>query len=316
MKTLQSPTPFARIGTRGSPLALAQAQLVRRLLARAHGVAEDDIAISVISTGGDRSQASNASLTEIGGKGLFTKEIDEAMLAGDVDIGVHSSKDVATAMPAGLRLAAFLEREDVRDAFMSVKVQSLDHLGERARFGTSSIRRAAQVLRVRPDLEIVPFRGNVGTRLQKLLDGVADATMLAMAGLNRLGEGHRATAALDPEIFMPAPAQGAIGLAVREGDARMAELVAALDHAPTHAAISAERAMLAILDGSCRTPVGALSGGTDGRLTLRGQILSLDGKDCFESAASGSDPLEIGRKVGEDLVAQAGSDWLAQWTRR
>jgi hydroxymethylbilane synthase len=310
---LQSPAPFARIGTRGSPLALAQARLLRRLLGAAHGVAEDDIAIEVISTGGDRSQASNASLTEIGGKGLFTKEIDEAMLAGRIDIGVHSSKDVATRLPEGIMLAAFLEREDVRDAFMSVKVQSLDHLAERARFGTSSIRRAAQVLRVRPDLEIVPFRGNVGTRLQKLLDGVADATMLAMAGLNRLGEGHRATALLDPEIFMPAPAQGAIGLAVRSDDARMAGLVEALDHAPTHTTITAERAMLAVLDGSCRTPVGALSRLDNGSLTLKGQILSLDGKTAFDSAATGTDPESLGRQVGEDLIAQAGTEWLAQW---
>jgi hydroxymethylbilane synthase len=310
---LQSPAPFARIGTRGSPLALAQARLLRRLLGAAHGVAEDDIAIEVISTGGDRSQASNASLTEIGGKGLFTKEIDEAMLAGRIDIGVHSSKDVATRLPEGIMLAAFLEREDVRDAFLSVKVQSLDHLAERARFGTSSIRRAAQVLRVRPDLEIVPFRGNVGTRLQKLLDGVADATMLAMAGLNRLGEGHRATALLDPEIFMPAPAQGAIGLAVRSDDARMAGLVEALDHAPTHTTITAERAMLAVLDGSCRTPVGALSRLDNGSLTLKGQILSLDGKTAFYSAATGTDPESLGRQVGEDLIAQAGTEWLAQW---
>ena len=310
---MQSPAPFARIGTRGSPLALAQARLVRRLLSEAHGVSEDDITIEVISTGGDRSQASNASLIEIGGKGLFTKEIDEAMLAGRVDIGVHSSKDVATRLPDGISLVAFLEREDVRDAFMSVKVQSLDHLAERAKFGTSSIRRAAQVLRVRPDLEIVPFRGNVGTRLQKLVDGVADATLLAMAGLNRLGEGHRATALLDPEIFMPAPAQGAIGLAVREDDARMAGLVAALDHAPTHTAITAERAMLAVLDGSCRTPVGALSQPDGNKLTLKGQILSLDGGTAFDSAASGSDPEALGRKVGEDLIAQAGTEWLAQW---
>ncbi|HTO27879.1 MAG TPA: hydroxymethylbilane synthase [Devosia sp.] len=310
---MQSPAPFARIGTRGSPLALAQARLVRRLLAAAHGVAEDDIAIEVISTGGDRSQASNASLVEIGGKGLFTKEIDEAMLSGRVDIGVHSSKDVATRLPEGISLVAFLEREDVRDAFMSVKVQSLDHLAERARFGTSSIRRAAQVLRVRPDLEIVPFRGNVGTRLQKLLDGVADATMLAMAGLNRLGEGHRATALLDPEIFMPAPAQGAIGIAVRSDDSRMAGIVAALDHTPTHVAISAERAMLAVLDGSCRTPVGALSRLDGQTLVLKGQILSLDGKTAFDSVASGTDPVLIGRQVGEDLIAQAGTDWLAQW---
>jgi hydroxymethylbilane synthase len=310
---LQSSAPFARIGTRGSPLALAQARLVRKLLSEAHGVPEDDIVISVISTGGDRSQASNASLTEIGGKGLFTKEIDEAMLAGLIDIGVHSSKDVATRLPEGIALAAFLEREDVRDAFMSVTVQGLDYLPEGAKFGTSSIRRAAQVLRQRPDLEIVPFRGNVGTRLQKLLDGVADATMLAVAGLNRLGEGHRATALLDPEIFMPAPAQGAIGLAVRPSDTRIADLVAVLDHAPTHTSIAAERAMLAVLDGSCRTPVGALSRLEGGSLTLRGQILSLDGKTAFESAATGSDPVALGKKVGDDLIAQAGTEWLAQW---
>ena len=311
-----STTPFARIGTRGSPLALAQARLVRRLLAQTHGVPEDDIAIEVISTGGDRSQASNASLIEIGGKGLFTKEIDEAMLAGRVDIGVHSSKDVATRLPEGIDLVAFLEREDVRDAFISVKVRSLDHLAERARFGTSSIRRAAQVLRQRPDLEIVPFRGNVGTRLQKLLDGVADATLLAMAGLNRLGEGHRATALLDPDIFMPAPAQGAIGIAVRSGDRRMADLVAPLDHAPTRIAITAERAMLAVLDGSCRTPVGALSRLDGTTLTLKGQILSLDGRTAFDSAATGTDPLALGQQIGNDLVAQAGTEWLAQWAAR
>ena len=313
---MQSPAPFARIGTRGSPLALAQARLVRRLLSEAHGVSEDDIAIEVISTGGDRSQASNASLTEIGGKGLFTKEIDEAMLAGRVDIGVHSSKDVATRLPDGIKLVAFLEREDVRDAFLSVKARDIDYLPERGKFGTSSIRRAAQVLRVRPDLTIVPFRGNVGTRLQKLLDGVADGTMLAMAGLNRLGEGHRATALLDPEIFMPAPAQGAIGLAVRSDDARMADLVAALDHEPTHKAILAERAMLAVLDGSCRTPVGALTRLDGATLTLKGQILSLDGRTTFDSAATGSDPEALGRQVGDDLIAQAGTDWLAQWAQR
>ena len=310
---MQSTTPFARIGTRGSPLALTQARLVRGLLAQAHGISEDDIAIEVISTGGDRSQSSNASLVEIGGKGLFTKEIDDAMLAGRVDIGVHSSKDVATRMADGLALVAFLAREDVRDAFMSVTVQSLDHLPERAKFGTSSIRRAAQVLRVRPDLQIVPFRGNVGTRLQKLLDGVADATMLAIAGLNRLGEGHRATALLDPEVFMPAPAQGAIGIAVRSDDSRMADIVAALDHAPTHATITAERAMLAVLDGSCRTPVGVLTRLDSGVLTLKGQILSLDGKTAFDSAATGTDPETVGREVGADLIAQAGTEWLAQW---
>ncbi len=306
---MQSPTPFARIGTRGSPLALAQARLVRQLLANAHGVAEDDIAIEVFSTGGDRSQSENTTLSDIGGKGVFTKEIDEALLAGTIDIGVHSSKDVATGLPPGMALAAFLEREDISDAFLSVTVKSLDHLPEGARFGTSSIRRAAQVLRLRPDLQIVPFRGNVHTRMQKLLDGVADATLLALAGLNRLGEAHRATAILDTDNFMPAPAQGAIGIAIREGDQRFAEIVAPLDHAQTHAAITAERTMLAVLDGSCRTPVGALSGRNGDMLTLRGEILSLDGQTSFRAEASGSDARDLGERVGRDLLAQAGPNW-------
>jgi hydroxymethylbilane synthase len=312
---MQSSLPFARIGTRGSPLALAQARLVRELLCHAHGVAEDRIEIEVFSTGGDRSQAENTTLSDIGGKGVFTKEIDEALLAGRIDLGVHSSKDVATGLPPGMVLAAFLEREDVRDAFLSVSVRGMDNLPEGARFGTSSIRRAAQALRLRPDLRIVPFRGNVHTRLQKLLDGVADATLLAMAGLNRLGEAHRATAILDPEDFMPAPAQGAIGIAIRDGDQRLAEIVAPLDHAPTHAAIAAERAMLAVLDGSCRTPVGALSGVSGGRLTLKGEILSLDGQVSFRAEGQDDDPLRLGEQVGRDLLAQAGPDFLKGWDR-
>ena len=311
---MQSSLPFARIGTRGSPLALAQARLVRELLAQAHGVAEDRIEIEVFSTGGDRSQAENTTLSDIGGKGVFTKEIDEALLAGRIDLGVHSSKDVATGLPAGMVLAAFLEREDVRDAFLSVSVKGIDNLPAGARFGTSSIRRAAQALRLRPDLRIVPFRGNVHTRLQKLLDGVADATLLALAGLNRLDEAHRATSILDPEQFMPAPAQGAIGIAIREGDQRLAEIVAPLDHAPTHTAIAAERAMLAVLDGSCRTPVGALSGTSGSLLTLKGEILSLDGQTSFRAEAQGSDARQLGETVGRDLLAQAGPDFLAGWS--
>ena len=312
---MQSSLPFARIGTRGSPLALAQARLVRELLAQAHGVAEDRIDIEVFSTGGDRSQAENTTLSDIGGKGVFTKEIDEALLAGRIDLGVHSSKDVATGLPPGMVLAAFLEREDVRDAFLSVSVKNIDNLPKGARFGTSSIRRAAQALRLRPDLRIVPFRGNVHTRLQKLLDGVADATLLALAGLNRLGEAHRATAILDADAFMPAPAQGAIGIAIREGDERLAEIVAPLDHAPTHAAIAAERTMLAVLDGSCRTPVGALSGTSGTLLTLKGEILSLDGQTSFQAEAQGNDPRQLGEQVGRSLLAQAGPDFLAGWSR-
>jgi hydroxymethylbilane synthase len=310
---MQSPTPFARIGTRGSPLALTQAKLVRELLAKAHGVGEDSIFIEIFSTSGDRSQVDNIRVATIGGKGVFTKEIDEALLAGRIDVGVHSSKDVATALPDGMRMAAFLEREDVRDAFLSLSAREIDHLPEGARFGTSSIRRAAQAKRLRPDLRIVPFRGNVHTRLQKLTDGVADATLLALAGLNRLGEAHRATAILDTEHFMPAPAQGAIGIAIRADDERMAELVAPLDHAPTHQAILAERAMLAILDGSCRTPVGALSRLDGNQLSLKGEILSLDGQTSFHAAAEGTDALALGELVGRELVKQAGPDWFEQW---
>jgi hydroxymethylbilane synthase len=314
---LQSQPPFARIGTRGSPLALVQARLVRTLLAEAHGVDPESIAIEVISTGGDRSQQSNASLTEIGGKGLFTKEIDQALLAGVVDIGVHSSKDVATLLPAGIALAAFLEREDVRDAYMSVTAPSIDALPPGARFGTSSIRRAAQVLRLRPDLTIVPFRGNVDTRLQKLADGVADATMLAVAGLNRLGQAHRITAFLDPQLFMPAPAQGAIGIAVRSGDTRFADIVAPLDHLPTHRCILGERAMLRVLDGSCRTPVGVLSSLVGDALVLRGEIISLDGQSTFVHSVSG--PAEhadaLGAALGQKLLDRAGTDFLAQWAQ-
>ena len=309
--------PFARIGTRGSPLALVQARLVRKLLAEAHDVHPESIVIEVISTGGDRTQQSNASLTEIGGKGLFTKEIDQALLEGAIDIGVHSSKDVATLLPRGIVLAAFLEREDVRDAFISVIARGIADLPPGAKFGTSSIRRAAQVLRLRPDLVIVPFRGNVDTRLQKLSDGVADATMLAVAGLNRLGQGHRIAAYLDPEHFMPAPAQGAIGIAIRANDPRFAELVAPLDHRPTHWGIAAERAMLRVLDGSCRTPVGALSSLAGDELTLKGEIISLDGQATFADAVTG--PVEtaeaLGAALGQKLLDRAGTDFLAQWAQ-
>jgi hydroxymethylbilane synthase len=314
---LQSQPPFARIGTRGSPLALMQARLVRSLLSQAHQVDPERIEIEVISTGGDRSQQSNASLTEIGGKGLFTKEIDQALLDGVVDIGVHSSKDVATRLPPGIALAAFLEREDVRDAFMSVTAKSIEDLQPGAKFGTSSIRRAAQVLRLRPDLVIVPFRGNVDTRLQKLADGVADATMLAVAGLNRLGKADRITAFLDPQQFMPAPAQGAIGIAVRSDDPRFAAIVAPLDHQQTHRNIVAERAMLRVLDGSCRTPVGVLSSLDGETLTLQGEIISLDGQATFADSVSA--PAEhadaLGAALGHRLLELAGTEFLAQWAQ-
>lgn len=295
---------------------MAQAEETRALLARAHGIAPERIEIVPFVSTGDRLK--DRPLSEVGGKGLFTKEIDAALLAGDVDIGVHSTKDVATTLPEGMAIPAFLEREDVRDAFISLVARGIDYLPEGARFGTSSIRRAAQVLRLRPDLEIVPFRGNVQTRLKKLMDGVASATLLAMAGLKRVGEDHRVTAVLDPEQFMPAPAQGAIALAVRTDDARARELVAPLDHKPTHMAITAERAMLKVLDGSCRTPVGALSRIEAGRLTLRGEILSLDGQTTVEEEVTGdaAEAQALGAALGQKLIEIAGPDFLARWSGR
>lgn len=307
---MQSPAPFLKIGTRGSPLALFQARLVQTLLAKAHGVAPEAIEIVVISTSGDRIQ--DRPLSEVGGKGLFTKEIEAALLDGTVDLGVHSTKDVATVLPEGLVLPVFLEREDVRDAFVSIQYETVDALPQGARFGTSSLRRAAQLKRYRPDLEIVPFRGNVDTRLQKLADGVADATMLASAGLNRLGKADRARSLLDPEKFPPAPAQGAIGLEIRADDARSAVLIAPLGHAPTTVKVTAERAFLRKLDGSCRTPIGAFSRLDGDRLTLLGQILSPDGTRCFSATTAGpaADADALGWALGQSLLDEAGADFL------
>ena len=302
-------TPFLRIGTRGSMLALAQAHLTRRLLAEAHQVAEDRIDIRVISTSGDR--ITDRPLSEVGGKGLFSKEIEAALAASEVDLGVHSSKDLASHLPDGLVLAAFLEREDVRDAFVSLKYRSLDDLPQGAKLGSSSIRRAAQMLRARPDFEIVPFRGNVDTRLNKLEAGIADATLLAAAGLNRLGKSDRITALLDPNQFLPAPAQGAIGIEIRAGDTRTRDLVAVLNHAPTAMAIAAERGLLGTLDGSCRTPIGAFTEWNGASVTLVAEILSPDGREWYRDSETGpaTDAAAIGARLGRKLLADAGPDF-------
>lgn len=304
--------PFLRIGTRGSPLALAQAHLVRRLLAAAHGVDEAEIAVETITTSGDRLK--EAPLSEVGGKGLFSKEIEEALRAGRIDIGVHSSKDLATTLPAGLFLSAVLEREDVRDAFVSLKYPALEAMPEGGRFGTSSIRRAAQMRRRRPDLEIVPFRGNVDTRLRKLGDGIADATLLAAAGLNRLGRQREITAFLDPRDFPPAPAQGAIGIECREDDARTIGIVAPLDHPATATAIAAERAMLAELDGSCRTAIGVVTALSGGTISLNGEVLSPDGSRFVEASHSGpaNEAAAMGAELGRKLRALAGPRLMAE----
>ena len=305
-----STSPLVRIGTRGSPLALRQAELVRTRLAAAHDVSPEAIEIVVISTGGDRIQ--DRPLSQLGGKGMFTKEIEEALLSGAVDVGVHSSKDVAAVLPDGLVLPVFLEREDVRDAFVSLTAASLDALPRGARLGTSSLRRAAQMKRHRPDLEIVPFRGNVDTRLDKLSRGLADATLLAAAGLSRLGRLDRVTAYLDPKMFPTAPAQGAIGLEIRDGDARVRELVAPLDDAATTAAVIAERAFLRRLDGSCRTPIGAYSEREGDTLTLYGEILSPDGTERHAGTVSGAagNAAVLGDELGRRLVAEAGPDFF------
>jgi hydroxymethylbilane synthase len=310
---LQSAAPFLRIGTRGSPLALAQANLVARLLSERHGVPVEDIAINVITTSGDR--LTDRPLSEAGGKGLFSKEIEAAILAGDVDLGVHSSKDMATVLPDGLVLSTFLQREDVRDAFVSLQYVSLAEMPAGSRLGTSSIRRAAQMLRERPDIEIVPFRGNVDTRLGKLEQGIADATLLAAAGLNRLGKSSHIRSYIDPRRFPPAPAQGAIGLEHRIDDARTAALVAPLDHAPTSIAIAAERALLGELDGSCRTPIGAFTELNETSCTLHGEILSADGTEAFVASISGTpaDARALGSELGRKLLGLAGPDFVKRF---
>jgi len=285
---------------------------VRRLLAASHGVDEAEIAVQVISTSGDRLK--EAPLSEVGGKGLFSKEIEEALAEGRIDVGVHSAKDLATILPDGLILPVFLEREDIRDAFVSLTADTLDDLPRGARFGTSSIRRAAQIRRHRPDLEIVPFRGNVDTRLRKLADGIADATLLAVAGLNRLGRAEEIRSVLDPAWFPPAPAQGAIAIECRESDGRAIELVAALDHAPTATAVAAERAMLRELDGSCRTAIGVVTDLTGSRIAMKGEVLSPDGDAWVEDETDGlaADAAAVGAELGRSLRARAGPDLMAR----
>jgi hydroxymethylbilane synthase len=306
---LQS-SPFLRIGSRGSMLALVQARLVRRRLAEAHGVPESEIEIRTITTSGDTLK--DAPLSEVGGKGLFSKEIEAALETGEIDLGVHSSKDMATRLPNGLVLAAFLEREDIRDAFVSLTATTVEELPQGAKLGSSSLRRASQMLRARPDLTIVPFRANVDTRLRKLADGVADATLLAVAGLNRLGRQGEITSYLDPELFPPAPAQGAIGLEIRADDRRTADLIKPLDHTPTAISVHAERALLAALDGSCRTAIGAFSRLKGNTLYLKGEILSPDGQLAVVGEHSGpvAAPETVGHELGQILRDKAGSDFF------
>ena len=301
-----------RIGTRGSPLALAQAEEVRARLVATSGRRPDAFEIVVIRTTGDRIQ--DRPLAEAGGKGLFTKEIEEALIAGSIDLAVHSMKDMPTSLPSGLVITAVLPREDVRDAFISRRATRFADLPRGAVVGTSSLRRAAQVRRRRPDLQVVPFRGNVDTRLRKLADGVADATFLAVAGLNRLGRAREITAAIDPADMLPAVAQGAVGVEVRSGDEETRHLLAPLNDEATALRIAAERAFLARLEGSCRTPIAALAELASGTLVVRGEILLPDGSQAYAGERRGTpaQALGLGEALAEDLLAKAGPEFFTR----
>ncbi|NIJ34528.1 hydroxymethylbilane synthase [Sphingomonas oligoaromativorans] len=295
---MDMPSRPLRLGTRGSPLALTQARMVAAALCAAHGWPREAVDIHAVRTTGDRVQ--DRPLAEIGGKALWTKELDRALLDGEIDFAVHSMKDVETIRPAAIRIAAMLPRADVRDRL--VGAESVAALPRNARIGTSSPRRAAQLRHLRPDLAIVPFRGNVDTRLRKLADGEAEATLLAAAGLDRLERpeiGH----AIPIDILLPAPAQGAVGIEARADDAATLALLAAIDHAETHVCVLAERAFLAALGADCHSPVGALAVIADGTLTIRAEILSEDGALRVGGEASGENAAD--GTLADRLLAEA-----------
>jgi hydroxymethylbilane synthase len=295
-----------RIGTRGSPLALVQARGVRARLVAALGLGEEAFELIVIRTTGDAIQ--DRSLAEEGGKGLFTKEIEEALLDGRIDFAVHSAKDMPTVLPAGLMMAACLEREDARDVFISRKAGSIAELPQGATLGTTAPRRQAIAKRARPDLRIVPLRGNVETRLRKLDDGEVDATILALAGLKRLGLAERATKIMSAEEFVPAAGQGAIGIETRQDDTRTRELLARVDHADTATAVACERAFLAELDGTCKTPIAGHATLSGGVLQFHGLIAKPDGSAAHETVVAGGrdNAITIGADAARALRQYAG----------
>ena len=305
-----------KLGTRGSPLALAQAHETRRRLSRVHDLPEEAFEIVVIKTTGDEASLidTDTPLKALGGKGLFTREIEQALLDGGIDIAIHSMKDMPVLQPEGLIIDCYLPREDVRDAFVSPGFKRLADLPEGAKVGSSSLRRRAQILVAHPHLRVVEFRGNVQTRLKKLENGVAACTFLAMAGLNRLGCAKVATAAIAPEEMLPAVAQGAIGIERRADDSRAARMLAAIHDARTGQRLVCERAFLAALDGSCETPIAGLSELTGGSLRLRGEVLRPDGSESLtdDRSAPVEDGAELGRAMAADLLKRAGPgffDW-------
>ena len=311
--TLHLPTPDEtfKIGTRGSPLALAQAHETRDRLMAAFDLPEEAFEICVIKVMGDTIQ--DRALREIGGKGLFTREIEEALLDGSIDIAVHSMKDMPVEQPGGLVLETYLPREDVRDAFISFGASGLSDLDQGATVGTSSLRRKAQLLARRPDLNVVEFRGNVQTRMKKLNDGVATATFLAMAGLNRLGMDDVPKSPIEPEDILPAVAQGAIGIERRIADPRAADMLEAIHDVPTGQRLASERAFLAALDGSCETPIAGLAEIQGSDLRLRGEILREDGSEVLsdEATAPIEDGAEMGREMAKRLLSRAGPGFFS-----
>lgn len=309
---LPTPENPLRIGTRGSPLAMAQAYETRARLAAAFEIPQAAFEIVVIKVTGDVIQ--DRPLKDIGGKGLFTREIEDDLLAGKIDIAVHSMKDMPTVQPGGLLLDTYLPREDPRDAFVAPTLSALDQLAQGAVVGTSSLRRRAQLLHQRPDLRVVEFRGNVQTRLKKLADGVAECTFLAVAGLNRLGMQHVPATPIDDTLMLPAVAQGAIGIERRAGDIDTEAMLAAIHDTPTGQRLAAERAFLLTLDGSCETPIAGLATLDGDTLHLRGEVLRPDGSEALSGERSG--PISEGGLMGvdlaQDLLAQAGPgffDW-------
>ncbi len=312
IQNLPTPQNPLNIGTRGSPLALAQAYETRERLAKAFDLPFDAFEIVVIKTTGDK--IIDRPLKEIGGKGLFTREIEDDMLAGKIDIAVHSMKDMPTLQPEGLILDTYLPREDVRDAFISPRASGLAELAQGTVVGTSSLRRKAQLKLRRPDLEVVEFRGNMQTRLLKLDQGVAEATFLAMAGLNRLKMDHVPKTAIEVETMLPAVAQGAIGIERRVNDTRMADMLAAIHDGPTGQRLAAERSFLASLDGSCETPIAGLAVLEGSDIWLRGEVLRPDGSEAIDDAVRCpiEDGAAAGREMALKMLAQAGEgffDW-------
>lgn len=300
-----------RIGTRGSPLALAQAKEVKTKLIAVFPEITETAEIVIIKTTGD--MILDRALADVGGKGLFTKEIDDAMLDGRIDLAVHSMKDVPTWLPDGIVLPCMLQREDPRDAFISNKAKSIAELPAGSIIGTAALRRQALILNMRPDLKVITFRGNVQSRLHKLAEGEVDATLLAVAGLNRLGNAYVAASIIETDEMLPAVAQGAIGITCRTGDERAHIYLKEINHQTTVLRVTSERALLEVLDGSCRTPIAALAEiDSQGGLSLRGLIAKPDGSEVLKSTRSGviADAEALGWDAGQELKKRAGPGFL------